>query len=113
MHFPMNHTHRIFARKEYIGISGDCQPCFYKWFTYAPIAPLHPLYHRHPYFSVIERISFPSCFVLRYTAFLPSCPESDRYTLPHQDEVGQENVLPERSVPSSSPSSTDEAGRHS
>ena len=78
MHFPMNHTQRIFARKEYIGISGDCQPCFYKWFTYALIAPLHPLYHRHPYFSVIERISFPSCFVLRYTAFLPSCPESDR-----------------------------------
>ena len=80
MHFPMNHTQRIFARKEYIGISEDCQPCFYKWFTYASIAPLHPLYHRHPYFSVIERISFPSCFVLRYTAFLPSCPESDRYT---------------------------------
>lgn len=41
MHFPMNHTQRIFARKEYIGISEDCQPCFYKWFTYAPIAPLH------------------------------------------------------------------------
>ena len=29
MHFPMNHTQRILARKENIGISEDCQPCFY------------------------------------------------------------------------------------